>query len=867
MTPDTRGRLALVLVGSCLVAIAAYGQTTVAELRGSVTDSSGAAVAVPVVTVQNVDTNDVRKGTSDSQGNYIFAQLPVGRYNLTVEAPGFQKFVLRDITLQVDARRREDVSLKVGEVTQEITVAASAVALNSTNATIGEVIDQRPIVELPLNGRNFLQLAQLTPGTVPPVLQNGEDTTSSFNGRRTNLSVAVSGTRHVSAAYLFDGVLGREEFYGAVAIQPTIEGIAEFKIMRGYFAPEFGSPAIVSVVSKSGTNSWHGGVWEFLRNDKLDARNTFNFSSTKPPFRQNQFGGSIGAPVIKDKLFAIFNTEFMRSRQAFPVNILVPTASMLQGDFSGFNQIFDPATADAQRIKQPFPNNAIPANRIGGFAKLYNDFILTSPVSPLDPASRARGFNLFANQRVVTDVNKWDTRWDYILSNKDKIFARFNYDQTDQTDENPKRGDARIYPLYSRNAVISWSRVISPVMINDLRVGFSRANLRAGGPVPGGNADWPAFFGIRNLSTTPGCAGVPIVALQEYGSWGFQSGSCLIPRNQNLFVFDNASYVRGRHRISFGGQLEKVNLRHEVAFNPQGNFTFTGAFTEAFTGTNRVAGTGVALADYLLGFPASAIGQARVTPMYRFGWWYALYVNDDVQISKNLTLNLGLRYQVQQPLTEKYDNISDFDFATGTQRFAGKNGVPRGLYDTDRNGFAPRIGIAWRPRGSEKTAVRASYGVFYDRLPGNDQAWQGISPPLNAGQSFTTPDPVVPSVSISQLFPAIDLSSPLSVGTTLFNLVGRRDPYLQQWTLSIQQTLPAEMILEVAYVGSKGAKLSKRYDRNVIPTLQAPGDTRTLQQRRPYPNLGFILSDEGAGLSKYHALQSSLRKSYSKGSP
>jgi hypothetical protein len=236
----------------------------------------------------------------------------------------------------VDARRREDVSLKVGEVTQEMTVAASAVAVNSTNATIGEVIDQRPIVELPLNDRNFLQLAQLTPGTVPPVLQNGGDTTSSFNGRRTNLSVAVSGTRHVSAAYLFDGVPGREECYGSIAIQPTIEGIAEFKIMRGYFAPEFGSPAIVSVVSESGTNDWHGALWEFLRYDKFDARNTFNFSSSKPPFRQNQFGGSIGGPVVKDKLFVILNTELMRSRQSFPMNFLVPTPVMLQGYFTGW---------------------------------------------------------------------------------------------------------------------------------------------------------------------------------------------------------------------------------------------------------------------------------------------------------------------------------------------------------------------------------------------------------------------------------------------------------------------------------------------------------------------------------------------------
>src|SRR5439155_12130300 len=260
-----------------------------------------------------------------------------------------------------------------------------------------------------------------------------------------------------------------------------------------------------------------------LRNDKFDARNTF--SAQKPPFRQNQFGGSIGGPIIKDKLFVIANTEVMRTRQSFPVNLLVATPAMLQGDFRCLNQIFDPRTANAQRIKQPFPNNMIPADRISAFAKLYNDFLLTSPVSPRDPASLARGFNLFASQRVVTDVNKWDTRWDYILSEKDKFFARFNYDQTDQTDQNPKRGDPRIYPLYSRNAVVAWSRVFSPAMINELRVGFSRANLRAGGPVPGQNSDWPSFFGIHNLSITPGCAGVPIVSVQELGAWGFQSGS------------------------------------------------------------------------------------------------------------------------------------------------------------------------------------------------------------------------------------------------------------------------------------------------------------------------------------------------------
>ena len=329
--------------------------------------------------------------------------------------------------------------------------------------------------------------------------------------------------------------------------------------------------------------------------------------------------------------------------------------------------------------------------------------------------------------------------------------------------------------------------------------------------------------------------------------------------------FDNVSWVKGRHLITFGGEIERLNLRHEVAFGPEGSFTFTGQFTQGFDGTNLIPGTGNVIADYLLGFPSAANAQALVTPTYRRGWYGALYVNDDFKVSKNLTLNLGLRYEVQPPLIEKYNHIAEFDFATGTQRFAGQNGVSRRLYPTDLNDFGPRVGIAWRPFGLNNTAIRSSYGIFYDRLPGNDQSWQGISPPLNIGQSFVPPDPVVPSTNIATLFPAPNLNAGLPLGTTLFNLVGRRDPYLQQWTTSVQQTLRWDLFLELSYVGSRGNKLSKRYDMNIDQTLLQPGDTRTPQQRRPYPNLGFILSDAGAGMSKYNALQASLRKSLSSG--
>ncbi len=489
-----------------MLAASTYSQTTVGQILGNISDASGSAVPGATVSIVNEGTNETRKTTSDRSGDYIFPQLPVGRYTLTVEQAGFQKFAATGIDLKVDDRRRQDAVLSVGEISQQVEVKASAVAVNSSNATIGEVITEKSIVDLPLNGRNFLQLAQLTPGTIPPVIQNSQDTTSSFNGSRSNLSVAISGTREVSAAYLFDGVLGREEYYGAVSVQPTIEGLAEFKIMRGYFSPEFGSPAIVSVVTKSGTNSYHGALWEFLRNDIFDSRNTFDFGAEKPPFRQNQFGGSFGGRIIKDKLFFQVDTELLRSRQTTASNLLLPTAAMLQGNFQGFPTIYDPNTANSSKIKQPYPNNIVPANQIGPFAAKYNPYILTSTLSPLAPSAVSSGLNYFGSQLNSTDENKWDVRVDYNISTKDKIFGRLTYDFTDQTVVIPQPGANRIYPLHSWLAVLGWTHVFSPTLVNEARLGLDRAFLQAGGPIPGGNPNWPASFGLSNISTSPRCS-------------------------------------------------------------------------------------------------------------------------------------------------------------------------------------------------------------------------------------------------------------------------------------------------------------------------------------------------------------------------
>jgi hypothetical protein len=295
-----------------------------------------------------------------------------------------------------------------------------------------------------------------------------------------------------------------------------------------------------------------------------------------------------------------------------------------------------------------------------------------------------------------------------------------------------------------------------------------------------------------------------------------------------------------------------VQLRDIASFNQNGSFSFTGQFS------------GGSAADYLLGTLNVASGAAPSRPTYRRGTWWNVYINDDFKVSRCLTFNLGLRYQYTQPLIEKFNRIPTLDFNTGRIRLAGRDGVSRGLLTPDRNDFAPHIGFAWAPGGSRHWAVRGSYGIFYDRLPGNQWAWQTISSPFNVSQAFVS-DPKIPTVALSRMFPDVDVSNPDAFsGVSLFNLSDRRNPYIQQWTFSLQRTLFGDVFAEAAYVGSKGTKLSQRVDANVAP-LPAPGDTRPLSERRPHPRYSFILDDRGMNNSSYQALQLTLRKAYSYG--
>ena len=800
-------------------------------VNGEVTDQSGAVVPGAAMTLQNVATGTVRSGSTNSVGLFNFPFLPPGTYTLTVKRQGFKTFVTRNIVVRVNESVRRNVPLQVGGGAQEVAVSAHPLQVNTENANLGEVIGQKTIVDLPLNGRAFMQLGSLVPGTYAASGAGATPSiTQSLSGGRPGLTVEFGGTHEGSAEFLFDGVPSKQDFYGAVGISPPPDAIAEFKIQTGYFSPQYGLPGVVNVVLKSGTNHFHGAAWEFLRNDVLDARNFFAFK--RPPYKQNQFGGDFGGRIVKDKVFFFGDYEANRfvAENSTAVGF-VPTPAMLQGDFSALSTpIYDPTTYNpATGTRQPFSGNIIPADRISDFAKNYNQFIPAPNTSPL---AEFAGANLLGTTKSTLDDNKFDVKVDYDKSEEDRFFVRFSFLNSAQVNTSLFPGAGNQSPLTSRNAVLGWTHIFSASLVNDARVGLDRVFLFTGTPTNASGPDWPTQLGLTNLNRIKQCNAVPAVGIANYSTYGFSFANCIITGNTNKIFLDNLSWMHGRHQITMGGQMIRINFRDIASFTQNGSFSFTGQFT------------GNPVADYLLGDPFTVSGEKPLSPSEWRGWWPDLYINDDFQATRRLTLDLGIRWQYTQPLQEQQNRQATFDFTAG-QILPGQN--PLTPHHAD---FAPRVGFAYSPR--DNWAVRGSYGIFYDRLPGNEQAWENVGPPYTVGYSAVS-DPNVPTISIPGLFPTF---TPNLAGASLFALADRSDPYVQQWTLSVQHTMPFNLLAEVAYVGIKGTHMSLRVDKNTAPT---PGGAR------PYPQYGFILTDMGAGSSRYNALELTVKKSLSHG--
>jgi hypothetical protein len=848
---------ALLSVGS------ASAQTNTSAIAGVITDETGATVPNATVTVTETATGQVR--TTTASGEYVVSQLAPGKYEVKVSAQGFQTAVASGVPLDVAQRARLDFTMKVGQLSQQVEVTARAAVMDTDTASLGQTIEQRTISNLPLNGRNYLTLGSISPGVVPqiPASQGPASFVASTTGR-SDRSILVGGQRESSTSYLLDGVELRNPRVGDTSVNPSLDAIEEFKIQRNFFEPEFGnSPGIINVVTKGGTNQWHGSVFEFLRNDAFDAKNFF--SSTTEPFKRNQYGFSLGAPIIKDKLFVFGDFEGMKQRLGVVQRGDYPRQDELGGNFALDAPVYDPLTFNPTAgTRQPFAGNVIPTSRINTVSKNFFPYIPTVNTLPV------QGANVVGTPVQKINDNQETVRVDYLISPKNSLFGR-------QTWQNAPLIPASLVPYGGQqvassgeNEVAQLTTTLTATIVNVARVYHSYANL-FGEQVPV-SSNLAAAIGITGISTAPLNWGVPGVSWTGYsgiGSNGLTQGDKI----NNYELADSLSWTHGSHAIKFGAEVRQSRMFLDSDNGPRGSFGFAASWTAALNPTtgNPVVGSGNSVADFLLGYPTTMSGAVGTSQTHFRFYTTNLYAQDDWKITRNLTINYGLRYEyVTPPVAEELSHVFGFDFNTGKQLFPTLGQIRKSILNPDYLNFAPRLGLAWNPDWAKSLTIRAGAGIYYDQTQMNEAQFTTNSPPTFFQQNLSYTGQGLPPAQfgVNTLpvvpVPPISTNYVTPVGTNVFaeELKGRK-PREYMWNLSIQKSIGQNWLAEVAYVGSQSRLLSKRYnsDAPAVPGVLynvVPGS-------QPFPNLGGMLYSSESGKGNYNALNTKLERRFSSG--
>jgi hypothetical protein len=833
MTRSTRVGWALAALLAALP-LPALAQATGA-ISGVVSDASGAALPGATVTVVNNATGQTRTATSGADGFYTIPLLQPATYKVTATLQGFSTLNRDGVKVTVSETARVNVQLSVGGRTEDVTVVGEAPLVETSNATMGIVIDEKKVVDLPLNGRNFTQLGTLIPGVVAPPAglggQNGDATPGGFGNATGGFN--VNGQRNQSNNFLLDGATNNDTFNTGFVLRPPPDAIQEFKILTHSYNAEYGRNvgSVVNVVTKSGSNSWHGAAWEFNRDDSLQAYNFFaRRDQPKPNLKQNQFGASLGGPLKKDKLFVFGYYEGYRNTSGTTQNLFVPSATQRGGNFAGAT-ILDPLTGQA------FPGGIIPSNRLDPIAvKLLNDFM------PL-PNSGANSY--IASPDVVDKREQAGGRVDYRFSDKHQVLARYLWSHTDRTTPRttaPVDGKA-VAKLW--DVMLADTYMFSSTLINQAR--FSLNKIDAQPAVTSGRQN--SEYAINVPNTNPLGIGLPSIAISGFQGLG-DAQQPFVQRNNDVFQFtDDVTWLRGRHSLKFGADVRKEHMFIASINRPNGDYTFSGAIT------------GNALADFLIGEPA----QFRRTTLQTFqdgdGWLYAGYLQDEFRYSDRLTLNLGVRYELPTPFVDKNDAISLIDPGKQSAKFPqapsgllypGDPGIPRGVIPTDKNNVAPRLAAVWDPTGKGKTSVRGAWGIFYDSLAGIGDFFQSgvLTPPYT---------PLL-ELNATRANPFLSLASPLSAATggpSLFppnlTIIGWgpefRSPSAMHYNLTVQQQLGNNIGVEVGYVGAQGKNIPIWIEINPIVS----GTTRK------YPAYALLRPTFSEAKSWYNSLQASAR--------
>jgi hypothetical protein len=867
---------------SLLLATAAFAQFDSATLTGTVTDPAGSLVPNATVRVVNEATNLEVSAVTNTEGRYVFPSLRPGSYKVVASAQGFKQFVSTGVVLQVNQAGRLDVQLTVGAITEQVSVTGEAPVLETESASRGAVIDHTKIVELPLNGRDYNQLALLSPGVLAPTprLQS-----VGFRG-----AFNVNGNRAFQNAFQLDGVDNTSysnSFRGlnVQVIQPSVEALQEFKIQTNAYSAEFGrsAGALINAVIRSGTNAIHGSGYEFIRNSQLDASNFFaNKSGLAKPFRQrNQFGGSFGAPIRKDHTFIFGDYEGLRDAAAVIRLSSVPKPIWKQGLFA--TPIWNPYNPNDTGTDFRIPATAdcnnggncwrVPANLIDPVGQKV---LLTAPEA--NNVSTTVDNNFVSAPVDRNRTNQFDIRVDHTFNSKVNVFGRYSFSKTNFFRPAPRPGLAEgstndtfgTADLKSQQVAGGLVWVISPRMVSETRFGYAMGDYyqlppNFGTPCPG------ELIGLKNSVTDPAiCGGMPVFnfpggTLRRLGRTTsvpqFQT-----PRSMNLR--ESVAWTHGVHSIRFGGELLNVDTGIRDVSSLLGQFDFTGRFT-GVNGTWENA-----LADLLLGFP-SRYQQDSNTTFEIYQHMYFLFLQDDWKISRKLTLNLGLRYEFATPPREREMKWANFDSGAG-KFISAQSGSLRqeSLIAPDRNDFAPRFGFAYS--ATLKTVIRGGYGLFYNHANRTGrEGLLGFNPPY----IILADSQIAGSGALRSTDAIFRLQDGIPAGFVDINRVNlstvarkaqdpnQRTPYVQQFNFGVQQELWKDLVFDIAYVGNRGKKLPSF--RNLNPNVYSfNAQGAVVVGLRELDSLGLrgdIQVLENLGISNYNSLQTKLERRFTGG--
>ena len=803
------------------------GQITSGSVSGYVWDPSGRAVPSAKVTIADPVHSITRTATTDQAGLYRIADLAPALYRLSASATGFTATPDKEMRLEVNQQGRLDFNLEIAGGGQSVRVQAQESAVQTESSELSTVIDRDRTQGLPLNERDFLQLALLSPGVGPPV--EG----SELSGRG-EFAMHANGAREDANNYMLDGVDNNDQDVNRYTLQPSVDAIQEFQIATNSYSAEYGrnAGAQVNVITQRGSNQTHGFAYEYLRNRVLDATNSFNQNGAAQLIR-NQFGAGLGGPVVKDQTFFFAGFEALRGVQGYPQYGTVPSLAERQGDLSGLSTPpVDPFTG------KPFPNGVIPPSRISPYA---HDVVALFPL----PNSPGVSGNYFGQPIGTNDNTQFDGRMDHRFHDSSELAMRYSYGKhdlfepfTQESTEIPGFGDY-VHDT-GHNAMIQYQRSFSGRSINTLLAGFNRTTRDI--LQQNYQTDVNKLWGVNYLPTDPRDFGYPSFTVAGFSHVGDVTEIPNTRAETTYQIRDTLSLIRGAHQIKIGGEVRKIQENGLLNLLTRGSISFSGA----------LSGSGIG--DLLLGYPTLSIQSQSNNPQTQRTTSTNAFIQDDWKLSKHLTLNLGLRYEYNSPPVDPTNRMSAFNLATGTIAQVGTNGVSRSGLSPDVNNFAPRIGFAYSI--DPQTVIRGGYGVFYDAGTLTVNSALYFNPPYFNIYVFFPSQAGLLTLA-NPFAPSNGFLPPASLSTLDENMV---TPYLQSWNLNVQREVHGAGTFSLAYAGSKGTHLIRSLDLNQPPPGPGP-----ISSRAPYPQYSNIFFTESGGNSEYGSLQFSFNRRLARG--